>query len=294
MKLTLVVCLLAFVTIGYAQNCPQVVSATIQPVSPNNYSLNMVYTADGTKHFKISFYCGVPVPANLVSTQCIAVRGNGSMSVNFTCAGTNPNAVIVPYTGNCSVGTNCDSVQVGNGGPLPLKMIGFYIKRNNAKVSLNWQTENEVNINDFVIEKLENNLFRPVATVPATNNPNGDSYSFIEENTSKGTSQYRLKVIEQDGRYSFSEIKAVKGMGASTEFIVFPNPAIRDAKVTISDISDPMDLQVIDQAGKVIKMMEVTGSNTIEINNLPKGLYIIRLLNKITGESTSRKLSVLH
>ena len=291
-KVTLIVCLLAFVTIGSAQNCPTIVSGDFTPGTPGNIVLTLNYQASGTKHFRVSLYCGAPITANLVSSTCVTVHGNGTYSTSFAC-GSNPNAVIIPYTGSCNVGTNCDTVRIGDGGPLPLRMTNFFIKRNSNKVSLSWETHDEINIKEFQVQRLMNGEYNTISTVNATNNANGSNYAFSEENGSKQPSMYRLKIMEQDGKFAYSDIRSVKGVG-NVDFVVFPNPTSGKATVSVTDVSEPTDLQVIDNAGRIIQVMDITNQNSVSINKLQKGMYIIRLVNKNTGEASTRKLSVIN
>jgi hypothetical protein len=151
-----------------------------------------------------------------------------------------------------------------------------------------------VNVKEFQIEKKIAERFINVMTIAASNNHNGSSYSYNDNNSNRGTTQYRLKVIEQDGKFSYSEIRAVKGSGGSTDFTVFPNPSHGSAKVVISDVSEAVEIQLIDQMGRVIRTLNTQNSNTMEMNNLTSGMYMIRIVNKKSGEITTKKLSVVN
>lgn len=289
------ICLLAIVSIGSAQDCPVITTSTIVPLGSNNYLFSVTYTGNGNKHINVSFYCGAPVPANLVSVSCIATSGSSFASLIFNCVGNNPVAIVTPSTGLCGGGTPCAPIQVNvGGGPLPLRMTSFLIKRNNNRVMLNWKTENEENVQEFRLERQVNNGWATVATIPASNKATGDSYSFVDNNSLKTTSLYRLKVIEKDGQYAYSAIRSVKGLGMTTEFIVFPNPTTGTAKINISDISENIDLQLVDQMGRIVKLIDMSNRNYVEITNLQKGMYVVRLINKSSGETITRKLSVLN
>ncbi len=289
------VCLMAVAISGSAQNCPVITTSSIVPVGTDSYMFNVTYTGSGNKHINVSFYCGTPIPANLISTSCIATNGSSFASLIFSCSGANPVAIVTPSTGNCGGGTSCAPFQVNvGGGPLPLRMTSFLIKRNNSSIALNWKTENEENVKEFRIERQVNNGWATVATIAASNKATGDNYGYIDNNNTKTTSLYRLKVIEMDGNYAYSAIRSVKGLGVTSDFIVFPNPSTGTAKINITDISENIDLQLIDQMGRVVKMIDMSNRNYVEINNLQKGMYVIRLINKSNGEAITRKLSVVY
>ena len=82
-------------------------------------------------------------------------------------------------------------------------------------------------------------------------------------------------------------------MGASVDFTVFPNPAVRNAKIAITDISEPTDVQVIDNVGRVVKSITINNSNTVELNNLQVGVYRVRLVNKTSGGAVTKSLTVI-
>ena len=100
-------------------------------------------------------------------------------------------------------------------------------------------------------------------------------------------------MISKDGDAVYSEIRLVKSTGATIDFAIFPNPAVRNAKVYVANISQPTSVQVYDNAGRVVKVLTIKSGNTIEINNLQTGIYRVRLLNNISGESVTKTLTVI-
>ena len=178
-------------------------------------------------------------------------------------------------------------------GTLPITIKTFSAKRNGVDVSLLWQTSYESNAKEFEIQRKSGNNFVTIGSLAATNNELGNSYSFIDNNKLNGISEYRLKLISKDGDVVYSEIRVVKSTGATIDFTIFPNPAVRNAKVYVADISQPTSVQVYDNAGRVVKVLTIKSGNTIEINNLQTGIYRVRLLNNISGESVTKTLTVI-
>lgn len=184
-----------------------------------------------------------------------------------------------------------------SGGPLPLSLGDFLLQRASANVNVAWKTEQEINTNRFEIQRsFDNANFQTVATVAASGNSNVvKSYSFVDKsNTSKDVSFYRLKLVSNTGMVAYSNIKTVKGLLAKTDFTVFPNPSFGSAKVSISDLSEPTNVQVLDNAGRLIKTVNLTNTNSLDINNLQKGAYIIKITGTVSGQSSVRKLTVIN
>jgi hypothetical protein len=182
---------------------------------------------------------------------------------------------------------------VPEGGVLPIGIKTFFAKRNNSTVTLTWQTAFESNAQGFEIQKKSDNGFITIGTIAATNNESGSSYSFIDNNNMKVVSEYRLKLLSRDADAVYSEIRSVKGLGAGIDFTVYPNPAVRNAKISISNMSEASDVQVIDNTGRVVKLFSIKSNNAIEINNLQIGIYRIRLVNRSSGESITKSLTVI-
>ena len=189
---------------------------------------------------------------------------------------------------------NGNTCSVPSGGPLPVKLSSFFAKRNNNTVTLNWHTETEINSKEFILERKTGNAYTAIATIATANKSTGSSYSYLDNNSSKGVSQYRLKIVDLDGSFSYSEMRAVKGTSTVSDFTVFPNPSNGNAKITISDISEPTDVQLVDLSGRVLKNISMNNSNSVELNSLQKGMYMIRIVNKNSGESVTQKLSVVN
>jgi hypothetical protein len=248
----------------------------------------------------IKVYIGT-VAGTLIKDTCFIVPLNSSSTLyqtapfNYPSGATVMTYVITRYTasnGNCQGGT-CGITVTSTGGPLPIKISAFYAKRNGNAVVLNWTSESEINAKEFVIERNSGSGFVAIGTVAALNRETGSSYTYTDNNnSSKTVSQYRLKLVDKDASYKLSEIRPVKGTAAVSDFIVFPNPSMGNAKVSITDIAEATTVDVIDNAGRVLKTIELQNKNTVDINNLQKGIYLIRITNKVTGDVLTKKLTV--
>lgn len=175
---------------------------------------------------------------------------------------------------------------------LPVTLVSFYSKRNNGDVVLNWETASEIDTKEFVIQKKSGNDFVDVATVPTKNEASGAKYSFTDYSNTKET-QYRLKMVDIDGKITYSNITIVKGMTGSNEFIISPNPSRGEVKVTIADISSSTNVQLIDNNGRIVKDVRINNTNVISFSGLSSGVYMIRVVNGNSGQSLTKKLSVI-
>jgi hypothetical protein len=202
--------------------------------------------------------------------------------------------VALSTVGQSFVGLKEVAPFVGTCGLAPIILSDFFAYRKTSSVvQLSWKTQTEINGKGFDVERKTDNGYIKVAYVAATNNQNGASYSYQDNNTSKSLSLYRIKMIDQNGTSKLSEVRSVKGNATASDFTIFPNPSTGTTKVSISDIAENTDVQVMDNNGRIVKIIAVTNGNAIELNNLQKGIYLVRIVNKNTGESVTKKLTVL-
>ncbi|MES2431004.1 MAG: T9SS type A sorting domain-containing protein [Bacteroidota bacterium] len=181
-----------------------------------------------------------------------------------------------------------------NSGPLPVTMNNFTTKRLGNSILLNWNTQTEINSLRFEIERktANDNDYITVGSVTAENKTTGSNYSYTDNNNSQLATTYRLKMIDKNGSFYYSTITAVNGTSAINEFSIYPNPSIGNAKITLTGVYASVKLQVIDNAGRTIKAMELNRTNTVQLNDLQRGVYLVRMVNNSTGEVITKKLSV--
>ena len=302
--------LCAFLTNAQNHPCPDIHSVSRDVVSgtpPCRERIKVMASGDvsADKIINVSVYPGSNVTSGeRLLNHCIVVLGGTSSTAYFSDEFTRDcnqayTVVITRYTasnGECQ-GTTCgqEIVVIGgpDGGPLPIKLGTFFGARKGNSVELKWKAESEINALEYQIERNLGNGFTKINTVPTKNSLTAISYAIADNNTSVKISEYRLKMVDNDGSFKYSNIVAIKGTGAASDFTVYPNPVNKgsNAVVKIADITDATTLSVIDYTGKLIKQLP-TNTSTINISNLQPGSYLIRINNSKTGGNTTQKLAV--
>ncbi|HEX7903952.1 MAG TPA: T9SS type A sorting domain-containing protein [Chitinophagaceae bacterium] len=180
---------------------------------------------------------------------------------------------------------------------LPVDFKSFTAVRNQSVVVLKWETVIELNNDGFAIERNINGNWQQVAYISshAQGGNSNDllSYTFNDPNTIKGISQYRIRQVDQDGKFKYSVIRAVRGEGQLGKTIVFPNPSL-DGKVTVvfEDAAVPRNVSVIDITGRVIRQWKGIVNNNLQIDNLAPGVFSIRIVVPETGEQVVERVVV--
>jgi len=179
---------------------------------------------------------------------------------------------------------------------LPVTLRSFSAARNNSNVILRWETVTEEDTRGFYIERNTGSGWQTLGYV-TSKAVNGNSntllnYDYTDINNAKGITQYRLREIDLNGKYSYSPIRAVRAVGQKGKTIVYPNPST-DGRVNVvfNDLNTTRDVSISDLNGRIIRTWKGVVNN-IQIDNLSAGFYTIRIIDTETGEQTVEKIVV--
>ncbi len=167
---------------------------------------------------------------------------------------------------------------VSPGCVLATSLTDFSVTANKCSANINWRTEDESDLKNYEIQTSNDGvIFKTVETILPKNSRN---YSF-EYKAPSGKSFYRLKLNEKDNTFSYSKIIPVTISCDNISVSVYPNPASDVLHVNIN--SNALNRVVItNAAGKNISTgILQNGDNSINIKNLPKGMYIVKILNDV-------------
>lgn len=185
-----------------------------------------------------------------------------------------------------------DDIVVTQGVALPLQLQAFQATTANQQVNLSWQTANEINVDRFEVQSSKEGAnYTTVGTVVA-NNQAANTYSFTDA-LSTGTSYYRLKMIDKDGSFTYSNIETVKGKAAGA-LKVSPNPVVGN---TITASHEPAKagatLTLYTLGGATVKTQAVpvgTVNTKLNITGITKGVYVVVYDN--AGERTQTQVQL--
>lgn len=145
--------------------------------------------------------------------------------------------------------------------PMPVKLIDFSGQRLDVgHIQLNWITSAEINNDRFSIERSSNPAvgFEVIGLVQGKGTTDQNvAYRFIDSSTSAGYTYtyYRLKQIDYDGTYSYSQIIAIQGIRSALSVVVFPNPSeAHQLTFRLSGVSasDELSVVVYDAQGRLL------------------------------------------
>ncbi len=183
----------------------------------------------------------------------------------------------------------------------PVEFTSFTANPENGDVHLSWITSTEKNNHMFLIEKKKgDNGFSVIGSVPGngtTTEPH--SYSFIDKSVSTGTYSYRIKQVDFNGKFGYSNTIEIAVVWP-TEFVVeqnYPNPFNPTTTIQFFVPHNSMvRLAVFNVIGEEVALLvneeKQIGVYNIEFNakDMPSGIYFYRFQS---GNFTMTKKMIL-
>jgi cytochrome c peroxidase len=170
-------------------------------------------------------------------------------------------------------------------GVLPVKMIYFDAYQEDENVYLEWETLSEVNNDGFDVLYSQDAQEWSVLDFIHGQNEASD-YEYIHYDPSLGTNYDRLKQIDFDGRFTFSDIKSVNIDVTKEAIKVYPNPTSDYVNI---DASQEYELAYLYNVnGQLIKQISINGSARIDLTTLERGAYFIKLSGSNNESEVSR------
>ena len=193
------------------------------------------------------------------------------------------------------------SIQL-NGTALPIQLSNFTGKKIGDKNVLNWTTQAEQNSKGFAMERSADGInFSSISFVNSKANGGFSNatlqYQFYDARPFGGNNYYRLRQIDRDGSFSYSNVVLLKGNKPSVLQLsaVYPNPVRSMINVVISSPSvENIKLVITDLSGRQILQQSVKmigGDNNIQIpvNSLSRGSYLVKAICLNGCETTVQK-----
>jgi hypothetical protein len=205
-----------------------------------------------------------------------------------------------PWLGLTGAGSNVDSVRniltglfLNNYGlftgtdnflPLPIELTQFrgYAVENDAM--LTWSTSSEINGSHFELErKNTRDEFETIAKIKAAGNSNVKlNYGHLDKEVFNNTNiaYYRLKMVDLDGSFEYSNIIRVGTNDEHVNIEAMPNPFKNS--FTLKNIDANQTVEIIDIQGKLVYSQNVDKADDLKItlpSNLNTGIYFVRVSN---------------
>jgi PKD repeat protein len=170
-----------------------------------------------------------------------------------------------------------------NSAPLPVELLSFSGEAKADYNLLSWATASEVNNSGFEIQRSENgNEFESIGfTAGAGNSSSVKEYSFKDSDIGSIVLYYRLKQIDIDGNFKYSNVVALsnKGKAALSIKSLYPNPFGKEIGVLFNKpVTEAIIIKIFDAEGKMVLAESYAPfRNNLFINaeTLSAGIYFL-------------------
>jgi hypothetical protein len=250
--------------------------------------------------------------SNTSSSDDVEYRTSTSSAWTHTTAGTptNSSPIFSLASGNPSgvsditmviAGTPTYFISIGDPAPLPVTLISFNALYMNGAVNLDWETASEINNSHFELERSVNGLtWNTIGSVAG----NGNSQTMIayaytdnlQGIVPAGTLYYRLKQVDFNGTFAYSDIKTANIAAQAASVETYPNPTTDLVNIRWTSANDQSTvLSIKDMSGKELYKEVVSGSgaNTrqIDMTQFKTGTYFVELVSNdtVTSKMISRR-----
>lgn len=192
-----------------------------------------------------------------------------------------------------SIAFTVDNGAVG----LPVEWLAFDAQLvDNEAVQLNWKTGSELNNSHFEVEKSSDGFqFRKIAKVNGQGTINAVSdYQFLDKSDMNTVNYYRIKQIDLDGAFSYSDVRQVEiGELFTNQFRLYPNPVSSTLSLSTQlKVNQSYLLTINDLAGRSVWQEQIfLGKSdwSKDVHKLNDGVYLLNLLNTDSGEQHAFK-----
>jgi Secretion system C-terminal sorting domain len=185
---------------------------------------------------------------------------------------------------------------------LPVVISSFSAANKDRVVQLDWTTATEINSSSFEIQQEKDSAWSDVGSVKASgmsNSPKQYSFEQRVENVTNGNFSYRLKMIEKNGQFQYSNAIAVKLVPSVYALEQnYPNPFNPTTKIEYElPENAKVTLKVYDITGREVTTLvnnEQQQAGFYEVNfgnyHFASGVYIYRMMASANGKTSFVKV----
>ena len=171
--------------------------------------------------------------------------------------------------------------------PLPVRLTKFTARLNEEnEVQLDWTINEASDFSHFEIQRaignegMDKGKFVTIANI----HPGEDiirSYRYVDPEPGGDIVYYRLKMVDLDGSYSYSEVRSVH-LETTAAPLIYPNPSGDGFFFLDYQTLQNIEYKVIDALGRTIKSGYIEGNgfkqkSPIDLRHIGNGVYLIEV-----------------
>ncbi|MFD1553581.1 hypothetical protein DNU06_07850 [Putridiphycobacter roseus] len=170
--------------------------------------------------------------------------------------------------------------------PLPVELIDFTAEKEGQFALIYWETASEINNDYFEVQRaVDGQNYYKMGTVNGAGNSSiNNSYNFVDENPNIGVNYYRLKQVDYDGTFTYTEVKTLDFYPQfDTDLILYPNPTNNNSNSKLINNGSLViqAIEIYNEVGALVSSQMVNENSQeilLEPHALATGLYTVRII----------------
>ncbi|UEG49391.1 hypothetical protein LK994_12185 [Ferruginibacter lapsinanis] len=183
--------------------------------------------------------------------------------------------------------------------PLPVKFSSVKASQQNENIAVEWKVENETNVKSYQIERSADGVHFNKVNTTTVNANNAGVYNWFDLSPVNGNNYYRIRIEDQAGATTYSQIVKVTLGNKENSITVLTNP-IENNIISLqfnNQIAGVYKIRLYNLTGQMIDSKTVAGSGAswnesfLLNTNLSKGVYNLEI-NTPANEKVVQKILV--
>ena len=175
-------------------------------------------------------------------------------------------------------------------GPVPVTWSYIKAELQNKNGIISWGTTTEINTKEFKVEHSSTGInFKPIGLQAATGNSTTNmDYTYTHINLPAGLNYYRIKQIDNNGQYKYSEIVTLLNKNGLKNNILAPNPASNYSILILNKPANNTVVNIYNNVGQLMKKITITNGlefYSLDVSTFAKGKYLVEIINNGNKET---------
>jgi len=173
--------------------------------------------------------------------------------------------------------------------PLPVELSYFRGQQYGGSIHLEWETLSEMNADYFDLERRsdDNNAFTSIGRLRSAGTSSSvTQYQFVDRNPSSGLNYYRLKQVDFDGKFAYSDVVTIDYANSKEGVSIYPT--LVEDFIFFNSPREIDQIFIYDTNGRKIETFDGFGDfPSLNVANLNPGVYLLVVQNDLGFETIS-------
>lgn len=156
---------------------------------------------------------------------------------------------------------------------LPLNLLSFSGNLSGSNCTLQWVTTNEINVSYFELQRSVDGLdFVTINKIKTSGiGTTNQQYQYTDAPGAEPVYYYRLKIVDNDGSFTYSKVVSMLSAGRTNLLTIYPNPAKDNLTVNHPESNLTAQIAIMDMTGRIVRIANLN-KNTLQTKLSVKGI----------------------